>query len=181
LVGVLTAIALVALSAVGLRLSDPEQRFEVVRGVIGKPVKINNGEVTVTGVKVGTALKQYGEIHDTTPGMFVAVSVTGAATSSKPLRLDAQLISKQARYQSYSFASTQASPGFQVSADTIFEVDPAQIDDLTIEMWPGEILSAYQEHVRIKLGVTAANADELRTAAEGHDLEIVPESKRAIP
>lgn len=87
----LTAIALVALAAVGLRLSDPdEKKSEVINGVIGKPVKVNDGEVTVTQVKVGTALKRYGEIQDSTPGMFVAVSVTGAATG--PKRCDAGMV-----------------------------------------------------------------------------------------
>lgn len=107
----LTAIALVALAAVGLRLSDPdEKKSEVINGVIGKPVKVNDGEVTVTQVKVGTALKRYGEIQDSTPGMFVADSVTGAATGPKRLEMNAaRLVSGDVRYEGYqlSSASTQ--------------------------------------------------------------------------
>jgi hypothetical protein len=85
LVPILAAIALVGLAAAGLRLSEPaeEKNFEVINGVVGHPVKINNGEVTVTQVRVGTALKRFGEIQDRTDGMFVAVSVTGAATGPK--------------------------------------------------------------------------------------------------
>lgn len=182
LMGVLIAVALVVLSAIGLRLSDPAQKtFEVIDGVIGKPVKINNGEVTVTQVRVGTVVKQYGEVQDGTAGMFVAVSVTGAATGPKPLRLDTQLLSKQIRYRSYSITNVAANPGFEISTDAIFEVDPAHIDDLTLEMWPGEILSAYQEHARIKLGITAANAEQWQAVAKGQELEMLPDSKRAIP
>jgi hypothetical protein len=182
LLDVLLALALVVLSAVGLRLSDPEEKtFQVVNGVIGKPVKINNGDVIVTRVRVGTVVKQYGEIQDSTAGMFVAVSVTGAATGPKPLRLDAQLLSKQVRYRSYSFTSVAVNPGFEISTDAIFEVDPAHMDNLTLEMWPGEVLSAYQEHARIKLGITAANADQWVAAARGQELEMVPDARRAIP
>ena len=38
LVRVLVAIALVALAAVGLRLSETDESFEVVRGRVGEPV-----------------------------------------------------------------------------------------------------------------------------------------------
>ena len=34
-VGILAAIALVVLSAVGLRLSDPDDNFQVINGVAG--------------------------------------------------------------------------------------------------------------------------------------------------
>jgi hypothetical protein len=80
------AIALVGLSAAGLRLSEaPEEtNFEVINGVFGKPVSVNNGEVTVSQVKVGTALKQFGEIKDRTDGIFVAITMTGAATGPNP-------------------------------------------------------------------------------------------------
>ncbi len=104
LVPIVVAVALVGLSAAGLRLSEPpeETNFEVINGVFGKPVKVNNGEVTVTQVKVGTALKQYGEVRDRTDGMFVAVSVTGAATGPQQLELQAaRLLSGDVRYEGY--------------------------------------------------------------------------------
>ena len=115
-VGVLVAIALVGISAVGLRLSEPEEkRFEVIRGVPGNPVQINDGELTVTQIRVGTVLVEYDQIQDRTAGMFVAVSVSGAATGPNPLRLGtAQLSSKQVRYASYRItAGVTAEPGFQ--------------------------------------------------------------------
>lgn len=179
----LTAIALVALAAVGLRLSDPdEKKSEVINGVIGKPVKVNDGEVAVTRVKVGTALKRYGEIQDSTPGMFVAVSVTGAATGPKRLEMNAaRLVSGDVRYEGYQLSSgVNSDPGFQTSLDGVFEVDPSQIDDLTLEMGSNEILHGYQQHVRIKLGVTHANAEEWRAAALGV-IEPATMTTRAIP
>ena len=183
LVGVLTVIALVALSAVGLRLSDAEEKpYQVIRGVQGEPVKINNGEITVTQVRVGTVLEEHDEIQDQTAGMFVAVTVTGAATGPKPLRLDgSRLLSRQVRYDGYRIAGgARAQPGFETVADVIFEVDPAQIHDLTLEMWPNEVITGYQQRVQIPLGITAGNAEQWRAAARG-PIELAPNTTRGIP
>jgi hypothetical protein len=109
--------------------------------------------------------------------------VTAAATGPEQLkRGSARLLSRQVHYDSYQIAGgINASPGFQVSADTLFEVDPAQIDDLALELWPDEVISGYQQRVRIKLGVTAANADQWRAAARDHGIEISRVTTRAIP
>jgi hypothetical protein len=181
--GVLAAIALIGLSAVGLRLSEPEEKFQVIGGRAGETIKINNGEVTVTRVRVGTFLSERDQIADRTPGMFVAVTVTGAATGPKDLKLTKnRLLSKQVRYDSYkSLGGLIVSPGFQTSIDEVFEVDPAQIDDLTLEMWPNESISGYQEHVRIKLGITAENAEQWRAAGKDRGIEVSRGSTRAIP
>jgi hypothetical protein len=183
LAGVLAAIALIGLSAVGLRLSEPEENFQVISGGLGETVEINNGEVTLTQVRVGTFLREYDRIADSTPGMFVAVTVTGAATGPKDVKLTkARLISKQVRYDSYkSLGGLTASPGFETTVDEVFEVDPAQIDDLVLEMWPNESISGYQEHVRITLGITADNAEQWRVAAKDRGIEISREITRAIP
>ena len=63
LAGVLAAIALVAVSAVGLRLSDPRGTVDMVSGVPGKPVTINDGELSVDRVRVGTVLTQNDEVR----------------------------------------------------------------------------------------------------------------------
>lgn len=184
LVGVLAAIALIVLSAVGLQLSEPEgKKFQVISGVPGETIKVNNGEVTVTRVRVGTFLIERDEISDRTPGMFVVVTVTAAATGPKDLKLtEAQLLSKQVRYDEYeTLGGLIATPGFQISSDAVFEVDPAQIDDLTLEMWPRESISGYQEHVRITLDITADNAEQWRSAAKDRGIEVARATTRAIP
>jgi hypothetical protein len=183
LVPILVAIALVGLSAAGLRLSEPdEQRAEIVKGVIGQPAKINNGEITVSDVKVGTVLKQFGEISDRTDGMFVAVTITGAATGPKPLKVGAaRLLSGDVRYEGYQLgAGVNAEPGFQTTVDSVFEVDPHQIDDLTLELGSNEVLHGYQQHVQIRLGVTPSSAERWREVANGV-LEPTTSTTRAIP
>jgi hypothetical protein len=142
-VGVLATIALVVVSTIGLRLSDPEeQKFEVINGVIGKPAKVNNGEVTVTELRVGTILKQFGRVQDSTDGMFVAIRVTGAATGPRPLELNAaRLLSGDLHYEGYQSSSgVHAEPGFETTVDIVFEVAPAYIDDLTLE--PASLFTA---------------------------------------
>jgi hypothetical protein len=183
LVPILFAAALVGVSAAGLRLSEPdEKRYEAVNGVIGKPVKVDNGEVTVTRVRVATALRQYGEIRDQTDGMFVAVSLTGAATGPKPLELHkTRLLSGEVSYEGYELSGgLSTEPGFETSIDSVFEVDPAQIDDLTLEMRSNEIISGYQQRVRIRLGVTPGIAAQWRATADGV-IEPATDTRRAIP
>jgi hypothetical protein len=180
--GVLAAVALVAVSAIGLRLSDPEDTFDAMSGVPGQPVTINDGELTVTQVRVGTDLVEYQEVRDRTAGMFVVVTVTGAATGPQQLNLaSAQLVSKSVHYESYRLTAVTAAPGFQTTTDTVFEVDPVRIDGLTLEMWQNEVISGYQQRVRIPLGITAANAEQWRAAAREHGIEISPSATGAIP
>jgi hypothetical protein len=48
-------------------------------------------------------------------------------------------------------------------------------------MWPNEVIMGYHERVRIKLGVTAANAEQWRAAAKDRGIEVSRQSMRAIP
>jgi hypothetical protein len=183
LAGVLAAIALVAVSAVGLRLSDPKGTVDMVSGVPGKPVTINDGELSVDRVRVGTVLTQNDEVRDRSAGMFVAVAVTGAATGPRELSLgSAELVSKDVHYKTYGLTSLVAAPGFKTSTDIVFEVDPARIEGLTLEMWRNEVISGYQQRVRIPLGITAANANQWRDAAPGWGIDVsLSNSTRPIP
>jgi hypothetical protein len=182
-VPILAAIALVGLSAAGLRLSEPpeETNFEVISGVFGEPVRVNDGEVTVSQVQVGTALKQFGEIKDRTDGIFVAITMTGAATGPEPLEMAAaRLLSGDVRYEGYQLsAGVTAQAGFQATVDSVFEVDPAQMGDLTLELGSNEVLHGYQQRVRIRLGLRPASAEQWRAAARGV-LEPATSTTRAI-
>ena len=183
LAGVLAAIALVAVSAVGLRLSDPKGTVDMVSGVAGKPVTFNDGELSVDRVRVGTVLTQNDEVRERSAGMFVAVAVTGAATGPRELSLgSAELVSKEVHYKTYGLTSVSAAPGFKTSTDIVFEVDPARIEGLTLEMWRNEVISGYQQRVRIPLGITTANANQWRDAARGWGIDIsLSNSTRPIP
>jgi hypothetical protein len=184
LVRLLVAIALVAVAAVGLRLSEGagERNFEIVRGVLGEPVTINGGTVTASQVQVGTAVIRFGEVSAQTNGLFVAVRVQAAATGTEPVPLfNTRVYSGNRRYDGFGQRSVGgAAPGLEESLDVVFEVDPATIEDLTLELYPAELLSGYSQNVRVHLGITSANAGRWREAGRGQVIEVAERTQRGI-
>ena len=161
------ALAMVALATAGLRLSDrEEERFEVVSGVLGEPLAVEAGEVTATAVRVGTGIKEYDGIGNQTAGSYVMVSLTFAATGSEELFFGkARVLTRDRQYDAYrtlNGGGPLVPPGFEATDDLIFEVDPADLADMVLELYSLEILSGYSERVRIHLGITAG---ERRTVA----------------
>jgi hypothetical protein len=167
LVTTLITVGCVVLAAIGLKVSEAADDFQVVRGRLGTPVAVNEGDVTVADPRVGNALLQDGEVTYRTAGMFVAVNVTVAAPDRDSLMLGSpRLLSGDRVYLPYtSLSSLSAVPGFQSSLDFVFEVDPNRIDALTLELGRGEIVAGHHQRVRVPLGVTRRNAEELRRAA----------------
>ncbi len=179
----------VLLAAGGLAISKPEgtsegQSFQIVKGTLGQPVSINEGEVLVSRLRVGRALTQNGEVKSRTAGMFVVVTVVGSASGPSSIKLGSfRLLSKKRVYLPYSvLISVNAEPGFQSSVDLAFEVDPKRIDDLMLEAWGTEVLVGYHQRVRVPLGITTRNAQRWRDAAPSQILETRPFSEtRVIP
>lgn len=183
LVRVLVAIALVALAAVGLRLSEgDDEGFEVVRGVLGQPVTLNDGTVTATEVRVGTSLSREGEVYAVTPGLFVVVRVEVAASGERALpAYDGRVITESRRYDALRGSSVgNVPPGFATAQDLVFEVDPAVLADVTLELAPGGILTAYPEHARIHLGITRENAEAWRAAGRDQVIVTTEQTSRGI-
>lgn len=180
----LVALALVTLAAVGLRLSEGvvERDAEVVRGVLGEPVAISGGTVTADRVRVGTTLLRFERVEATTAGLFLAVRVEVAATGTTSTPgYQSTLVSGDRRYANTStLGLAVVEPGFAEVRDVVFEVDPARIDDLTLELTPGGFLSGYSEHARIHLGITPDNAEEWRTAGRDQSIEPAADSRRGL-
>jgi hypothetical protein len=177
----LVAIALVAVAAVGLRLSEETSEFEVVSGNLGEPVEIEDGVFTATQVRVGVATARLDEVRQRTDGMFVLVSVQTTATGQEKLTLaNASLLSGPRSYGNFGVGGgASAEPGFTGFTDLLFEVDPAQVDDLTLEIGRRELLSGYSQRVRVHLGITPDNADQWRAAARDQILEAAPDRREA--
>ena len=175
LVRLLVAIALIALAAVGLRLSEGEedQNFKVVRGILGEPVAIHGGTVTASEVRVGTSLSRRDEVYAVTAGLFVVVRVEVAATGPELVRpAGLQVLTENRRYDSFGHSITgQAEPGLAATDDAIFEIDPADVTDLTLEVYPRETVSGYTQHTRIHLGITPGNAGQWRAAGQNQTVE----------
>jgi hypothetical protein len=182
LIRILVAIALVCLAAVGLRLSEGEDNFEVVRGVLGTPVTVSDGTVTAAEVRVGTALSREGAVFGQTPGLFVVVRTEVAATGPREVPgYNARVLTGSRRYDALSGSNIGNVPsGFSSTQDLVFEVDPAVLADLTLELAPAELLSGYPEHARIHLGITRDNAEAWRSAGADQVIEIREPTSQGI-
>jgi hypothetical protein len=107
--------------------------------------------------------------------------VQTTATGPEALTLaNASLLSGARSYGSFGVGgSASAEPGFTGYTDLLFEVDPAQIDDLTLEIGRRELLSGYSQRVRLHLGITPDNADQWRAAAQDQILEPAQDHREA--
>lgn len=184
-VAVLVAIACFALAAIGLRVSGPGETFRVLRAEVGETTSLAGGDLTVERVQVGSALSVRDEVAAKTPGMFVVVRVRWANPgSSERVSLGAaRLLTKDRTYLTYGSGDrVSAEPGFESTVDLRFEVDPAQIDGLTLEMWDSGVLVAYHDRARVQLGITRSNAGDWRSASADRLLPVLPTvQSKALP
>lgn len=172
IVGVVVALACLAFSAIGLRVNEPRD-FEFVTGIRHEPVAIDQAELVVGDVQVGSRLVRRDRVVGETSGMFVMVEATLAVPGRQAVRLEnSQLITRSRTYDNWSGSALAAEPGFRQRTELVFEVDPAQIDDLTLEIWHQGIVHAYHQRGRIQLGITADNSEQWRRAAHDRDVEL---------
>lgn len=180
---ILLAVACVAVATIGLRLTDTEPRrnVEVLAGRFDQVVRIRGGEVRVTAMRFGTALSHDGEVKDRTNGMFVVLTVETSNTGTEQLLLNGtKLLSHDVTYSAYGYGGRLVDPGFRSTSDLSFEVDPEQIDDLTLDIYSAEVIAGYTQHARIRLGVTAATAEPWRASGRGRVVPVAEESRQAI-
>lgn len=176
----LVAIVCVVVAAVGLQVSEPEKNLDTTTGVREEPLRFGDGSVTVGAVDVGDRLDTGSKVVRT-PGMFVLVTVTLAAEGTGDLRLTGfQLLSGERIYHEYDLEALAAAPGFAQTDDVLFEVDPRQIDDLTIELSTSEVLHGFHQRLRVHLGITPDNAQAWRDAARGQTVTSGLPSDRAL-
>lgn len=177
LIAVLLALACVVIAAVGVRVSEPpEDNFQVLKGELDTMIMIDGAELTVSDVRVGQRIGDGEKIENRTSGMFVLIRVQLAnRTELRNVSLNkSRLLSGDRIYETYASATNiSASPGYVSMADFLYEVDPEEIDGLTLEIWSQGILSGYHARARIHLGITTENVDKWRAA--GRDNLIIKE------
>jgi hypothetical protein len=172
--GLVVALACLAFAAIGLQVNDPPE-FGYVDAVREEVITIEQAQLSAGEVEVGTRLVRDGRVEAETTGMFVTVRTTLAVPGRQRVTLNrSRLITGNRTYDNWSHTALTAEPGFGQTQDLVFEVDPAQIDDLTLEIWYGGVVHWYYQRARIHLGITAANAADWRRAAAGRDLEPDP-------
>jgi hypothetical protein len=168
---VLVALACLAFSAIGLKVNDPPD-FTYVDGVRGQTLSIEQADLIVGDVEVGTRLVDRGEVQAETPGMFVLVRARLEVPGPRKVYLNsAHLLTDDRTYNQWTSNSLSADPGFAQEQELVFEVDPAQIDDLSLEIWASSTVHGFYQRARVHLGITAENAEQWRLAARGREVE----------
>ena len=129
-------------------------------------------DLVVGDVQVGTRLVDRGRVEAETQGMFVLVRARLEVPGPRRVSLNGvHLITGDRTYNQWSSNTLRADPGFAQEEDLVFEVDPAQIDDLSLEIWAAATVQGFYQRGRVHLGITADNADQWRQAAEGRELQ----------
>ena len=177
----LVIVALLVGSTLTRHLPDPNEFRDApypVAGVLGEPVRLRTGEITLTGVRSARTVEIFGNVAATT-GVWLVVDVT-----YEPLHEPGLMAGSQARVEALDgrqFGGLQpvtnncgpANPGLPVACQLPFEVDDAALEGLVLaipalaENWGADHVTA------IDLGITAERAEELR-ASEDHVVLLRP-------
>lgn len=180
------AVLCVVLATVGVRVSNPDPddvNARYVKGELGQPMTFKGAELTVTGVRVGQLIADREKITLRTPGMFVLVRVqlVNRNALEKVTLTKSRLRTEDRIYAPHeALTSISATPGYVGTAEFLYQVDPQQIDGLTLEIWSQGIVYGFHDRLRIPLGITAENADRWRAAAEGTALSRVKYSQERV-
>ena len=176
LVSAVLAILLVTVAAVADRLSNPDQDSELVRAPLEQATAYGSGEVRVSDVRVATEVRE-GEDAFATQGLYVVVNVAVRATGRDEVSApSSRLLAAGGVTYLPAFglgSSVRAVPGFETARDLVFEVDPARIDDLTLELWDSGLVYRYYQRTRTPLGITAGNAGAWAEAGAGRSVVAV--------
>jgi hypothetical protein len=174
LAGTVLAILLVTVAALADRLSDPDSDFELVSAPLGSTVSYESGRLRVSDVRIGDAVDQ-GTEHHLTKGLFVVVNVAVQGSGRDDVTVgNSRLVASGGLVYlpALSGDTVTAHPGFEVAQDLVYEVDPARIDDLTLETWQSGFVYRYYQRNQTPLGITAANAPQWAAAGVGRTVVV---------
>jgi hypothetical protein len=147
------------------RLADPDQVYddttrEVVRGTIGQELKFGGSTVTVSRMKFAKSylVRESDEKATETNGAFVAVEYETVRGTDEPGTNNATLTAAGGTvYEpvggSIADGVDFAEPGFAKSGALIFEVNPADLQGLTLKLAPVQFFTVLAQNVSVDLGV----------------------------
>jgi hypothetical protein len=161
---VLVGILFVLLGGLA-RLADPDQVYEdttrqVVHGTIGQDLKLANSTVTVTRIKF--AKSYFADEDDDKPietnGVFVAVEYDTLRGTDEPGSNTAKLTADGGSVYvpvggSIGQGVDFAEPGFGKTGVLMFEVNPADLQGLTLKIAPVQFFTVLAQDVAVDLGV----------------------------
>lgn len=161
------ALLCVIVSAVGLKLTDDPIPFHRITGAVGEQLVIDGVQLTVVDVMVGQTLTDTrGKPIVRSAGLFVAIDVLLACPgpSGNPAS-SVELVAGSRSYDEWENSGALApDAGYRITSRLVFEVDPADLGDLVLDAHRLEIISGYQAHAWVDLGL-APRADRLRAEA----------------
>lgn len=185
LVAAVLAVLLVTVAAIADRLSDPDRDFELIRVPLEVATGYGSGQVRVSDVRIGSEVRE-GDDRYPSQGLFVVVNVAVQATGRDSVStVDSRLLAEGGvtYLPTFGLGSTvTAEPGFETARDLVYEVDPARIDDLTLELWDQGVVYRYYQRTQTPLGITAGNARAWVEAGSGRSVVAVRDDvKKALP
>lgn len=167
-VAAVLATLLVTVAAIAYRLSDPDSDYELIRAPLDQTTAYQSGTLRVSDVRVGSELTQ-GDDRYRTQGLFVVVNVAAQASGRDGVAVADSRLQAQGgvTYLPAFDPVVSADPGFETSRDLVYEVDPARLDDLTLELWQQGFVYRYYQRTQTPLGITPANARRWAEAGAG--------------
>ncbi|WP_405063128.1 hypothetical protein OG474_16245 [Kribbella sp. NBC_01505] len=152
------------------RLATPEQVFDqqnmmVSSGTIGQPLKFGK-EASLTVVRMQLA-KSVLDANSTdekpieTNGVYVALEWESTPGVEKPDGVRPTLVSGSGVVFSpvpFTYSGIEfGAPGFTTSGAIVFEVDPAQLEGLTLQVQPIQFWNVLNRMVSVDLGIPGAD------------------------
>jgi len=166
------AILLVTVAAIAYRSSDPDTAYELIRAPLDQVTAYESGQLRVTDVRVGSEIAE-GDDHYRTQGLFVVVDVAVQAVGRDAVVVaDSRLRAQAGTYLPAFDPIVRAEPGFETSRAFVYEVDPARLDDLTLELWDEDFVYRYYQRTQTPLGITSANAGQWVQAGRGRTVAV---------
>jgi len=153
------------------RLATPDQVYDkqnmkVVHGTIGQPLDYTGSGSTVEVTRIQFAQSVIDDNADDddkpldTNGVYVAVEWDTVRGPKKPDLVDATLLADSGSvYQSVSANDVANSnldfpdAGFARTGAIVFEVNPADVDNLTLRLRPTMLFNVYNSEIRVDLGI----------------------------
>jgi hypothetical protein len=181
-VAAVLAILLVTVAAIAYRLSDPDTDYQLIRAPLDQTTAYQSGRLKVSDVRVGSEITE-GDDHYQTHGLFVVVNVAAQATGRDSVAVaDSRLRAQGVTYLPAFDTVVTAEPGFESSRDLVYEVDPARLDDLTLELWQQGFVYRYYQRTQTPLGVTPGNAAQWVAAGTGRTVVVANDDlTKALP
>jgi hypothetical protein len=165
------------------RLATPDQVYdkqnmEVVHGTIGEALKYSGSDSTVkiTRMKFAQAVIDGGASDDTKPittnGVYVALEWDAVRGTTKPDNINATLVADGGSVYAPIEGITSSSldfpdAGYAKTGAIVFEVNPADLKNLTLRVVPTMIFNVLNSEIAVDLGIPSDEiAQQLVDGAE---------------